>query len=382
MGAELTAVVVGAGWAGEGHTIALRLAGVEVVAICARRKEVVQRVADRLDIPEASTDWRRTLEARKPDIVALTTPAALRSEVIEVAAELGCHLLCEKPLATTAQEAGRLYRLVRQAGVKHAYAATHRYDPSVAWLAELVRDGAIGTLWEMEMRIRTGFPRPMPWSWMRMLASGGGVLNNLLPHLLGIFERVTSGQVVRAMGAAKVYSTKAPVVPDIHDFREWIRTGAALTPEQLSALEWRPCDADDAFVAILGLAVGDRELPCALAHGPGQRLPGDRTGLWFYGEQGTLFAEGVVEYSVFRLARGGEVLEPLDVPQRLRDALPQVGDHVQNKWCALAREFVADIRGEPHDPYLTFRDGWRYQQVIEAIRSGQGWSEVIADLPQ
>jgi len=80
----LRAVVIGAGWAGEGHTRALQACGIEVVAICARQPAVVQAVADRLGIPLAATDWRQTLLTLKPEIVALTTPAALRGEVITV----------------------------------------------------------------------------------------------------------------------------------------------------------------------------------------------------------------------------------------------------------------------------------------------------------
>jgi len=34
----------------------------------------------------------------------------------------------------------------------------------------------------------------------------------------------------------------------------------------------------------------------------------------------------------------------------------------------LMREFVADVRGEEHEPYLTFRDGWLRQEVIDAVR--------------
>ncbi|MDA1193125.1 MAG: Gfo/Idh/MocA family oxidoreductase, partial [Candidatus Poribacteria bacterium] len=80
---QLSAVVIGAGWAGEGHTRALRYAGVEIVAICARQPEIVGTVASNLGIPEASTDWRRTVETIRPDVIALATPAALRAEVIE-----------------------------------------------------------------------------------------------------------------------------------------------------------------------------------------------------------------------------------------------------------------------------------------------------------
>ncbi|HEV2124148.1 MAG TPA: hypothetical protein VGW38_15400 [Chloroflexota bacterium] len=69
------------------------------------------------------------------------------------------------------------------------------------------------------------------------------------------------------------------------------------------------------------------------------------------------------------MAAGGSTPELLPIPQRLLDALPHVGDDVQNKWCALACDFITNVRGEPHQPYLTFYDGWRYQAAIDAIRA-------------
>ena len=65
---SLCAVVIGAGYSGEGHPHALRYAGVGVVAICARRPAVVQSVAERLKIPQDCVIWRHTLETLKPDI--------------------------------------------------------------------------------------------------------------------------------------------------------------------------------------------------------------------------------------------------------------------------------------------------------------------------
>ena len=157
---KLRAVVIGAGWAGEGHTVALQHCGVEVVSICARNEEVVRAVAERLGVADASIDWRKSLTALKPDIVGLATPASLRTEVVELAASLGSHILCDKPLATNAGEAERMVRIVEQAGVKHAFAATHRYDPSVAWAAELIGEGAIGKLLEIDAIFR--FPGSNP----------------------------------------------------------------------------------------------------------------------------------------------------------------------------------------------------------------------------
>ena len=138
MSKKLKAIVVGAGWSAEGHTKAFQHYGVEVLAICARKPEVVQKVANRLGVPEASTDWRESLLKHRPDIVALTTPAVLRTEVIELAVKLGCHIISEKPLALTAVEAEYIYNLIKGTGLKHGFAATHLYDPSVAYVRELL----------------------------------------------------------------------------------------------------------------------------------------------------------------------------------------------------------------------------------------------------
>lgn len=364
----LRAIVIGAGAAGEGHTLALRQTGVEVVAICARQPAVVQAVADRLAIPQASTDWRHTLQTVTPDIVALATPAALRGEVIEAATALGCHLFCDKPLATTAKEAGRLYRLAESAGVKHAYTATARYDPGMAWLSELVGDGAIGTVREMDYAFRLPFPLRTPWSWWDVLALGGGWLNQVLPHVLGVAMSITGGEVQRVMGEARPGRQKAPVVPDIHNFEVLFSGEKDPTPEEAAHLDWRACDADGVFTALFTVGSARGEVAVNAVAGTLASTPWPANGCLVYGDEGTLLAEGDFSYTVYRLGGAGADRALVPVPQGVLDAVPG-----GNWWGALAADFVADVRGEVHRPYLTFRDGWRYQEAIDAIRAGRGW---------
>ena len=379
---KLRAVTIGAGWAGEGHTKALQHYGVEVVAICARKADIVQEVASRLGIPQASTDWRQSLLAIKPDIVALGTPAILRTEVIELAAELGCHLFCDKPLATTAAEAGRLYKVVKQAGIKHAFAATHLYDPSVAWVNQLLTDGTIGELREVDLAFSRWFgggaaETVRPWSWMDSLEHGGGVLNNGLTHLLGMLERMTGGKVASVIGEAGVVRKKAPISPGIHDYRQWIRKGIPM--EEAEKLEWRECDAENRFTAMFTLSSPSSEaadlVRVSMRPTPGVPNNAPSGGWHFYGDKGVLLGKGGHILSPITRHVGDEV-EELPVPQELSDKLPQLGDDIQNKWVALARDFVADIQGRPHEPYLTFHDGWRYQIAIEAIRQSDGWAQL------
>jgi predicted dehydrogenase len=341
---------------------------------------VVRQVADRLGIPNASVDWRQTLHTTKPDIVALATPAVLRREVIEAATDLGAHIYCDKPLAVDAEEARLCYELVQRAGVKHAYAATHRYDPTVAWLAELVADGVIGSLTEIEATVTFGPPELTPWGWMDSLAAGGGILNQGFPHSAGMLERVTGGRITRAMGYARCDRTRAPVVPDLHDFRQ--RWSDRPNAGEAAELEWRACDADGSafFMGEIGFGDGsDRAI--GVTYLVASRQVGIRPDEWIlYGDEGTLRAKGLLSFEQIRHWTGSDQ-EPalLPAPQRLRDALPHLegtDDDVYRKWAALALDFVADIRGEVHAPYLTFHDGWRYQVAIDAIRAGSGWTDL------
>ncbi len=380
---KLRAVVVGAGWSAEGHTKAFQYYGVEVLAICARKPDIVQKVASGLGVPDASIDWRKSLLEHKPDIVALTTPAILRIEVIELAVELGCHIICEKPLALNAEAAGHIYNLIKDTRLKHAFAATHLYDPTVAYMRQLLtQQKIIGELTAVDVgytRRIPGQPSDMikPWNWMSSLAHGGGVLNNGLTHQLGMLERMTGMKVSSAVGEAKIYPRKAPVVPEIRDWRVWRRT--MITAEEASKYEWRECDAEWNYSAFFKLGqssqdTGNSILVTMRTH-PGVPSHKPTGGWYFYGTHGTLVGRGghILSHITKHI---GEEVEELSVPQELQDDLPQIGDEIQNKWTALVRDFLSDIQDRPHEPYLTFLDGWRYQIAIDAIRGSKGWAQI------
>ena len=390
---KLKAVVVGAGWSAEGHTKAFQYYGVEVLAICARKPDVVQKVASQLGVAEASIDWRESLLKHKPDIVALTTPAILRTEVIELAVELGCHIICEKPLALTAEEAEYIYNLIKDTGLKHGFAATHLYDPSVAYVRQLLtQEKIIGELTAVDIgysrRVPSNTPSKTvkPWNWMSSLAHGGGALNNGLTHRLGMLERMTGMKIVSTVGEAKTTIREAPVVPEIRDFRVW--RSKEIPVEEASKLEWRVCDAEWNYSAFFKLGPSDTEngILATMRTNPGVPTHSPTGGWYFYGSSGTLIGGGGHILSPIRLYNMGpqttpknidDTAEELSVPKQYIDDLPRIGDDIQNKWTALVRDFLADIENQPHEPYLTFQDGWRYQVAIDAIRTSKGWTQIL-----
>lgn len=372
---NLSAVVMGAGWAGEGHVRALQANGVEVAAICARDPKNTERVAQQLHVPLASTDWRKTLAEIRPQIVALATPASLRLEVVEEAVKFGTHILCEKPLAADAGTAQQIYERVTQAGVKHAFCLNHLYDPSFSWVTELIRNGEIGTLREIQCLQVMPYANPLtPWSWMDVRASGGGLLNSVVVHLFSMIEKVIGGHLLRVTGEARAPRSRAPFVPGLHDYR--LVPSYKLTQEEADQLEWRAADADVAVSALIECSsAGDPSKPVQtilhsnLAH----PFLAPTNGWYFYGDKGTLVGKGFFSLSVFR--QNGESLEELPIPQHL---LPQqsTGDGGQDKWNALVADFVADIRGKSTRSYPTMYDGWRYQVALDAIANSEGWRVV------
>jgi predicted dehydrogenase len=386
---QLRAVVIGAGFAGEGHTVALQYAGVEVAAICSRTPDVVSELTTRLGVEQASTDWRRTLQDVRPDIVAVATPAVAHVEQITAALQLGCHIYADKPLAVTARDARQLFELARRSGVKTALATTWMYDPGVIYLSELVVAGAIGRPIEVESCRRMLWPHPVAVTWMNRLAEGGGLLNNSVPHQLAAAQRVVGGEVLQAMGEARLYRSRLPNVGHLHDYRQ--RRG--LRAEELADVPWEEVDGDDACTVLLRLGkpgADPRDTVFVHIHCSAVIRPREERTLTIYGDEGSLHYAGGVHFGIRpdtaarpfisrATLQGHEWMDEL-VPERIFQRLPQIGDDLQRDWAALACEFVADIRGEPHSPYPTFRQGWINQEIIEAVHGGSGWSDIPHEL--
>ncbi len=381
MSQPLRALILGAGYAGEGHTLALRRAGVDVVAMASRTRASCEATAERLDIPYAGTDWRAMLTEHKPDIVAVGTPGGTHLEMASAALQAGCHVYCDKPLALTAGEARQLYQLAQAKGVKTAYAASYCYQPQALYAKELVAQGVLGPLWEVECVSHYNWPRLMPFGWPHQLGQGGGRLNNNFTHKLAIVQNIVSGMgrcaVLAAMGETRNDLRRAPVAAQIHDFRNYFK--AALTPAAAAAGEWATVDSDWSYTVLVRL--GDPDAPLAEAVSVTFRhsalnfaKPGDYVAI--YGEKGVLHIEGAYTQGAMFLRTAGDSWEELAIPAHIHAALPPEADHSQRNWDQLARDFVADIQGETGVAYPTFRDGWIHQQVIDSARTDAGWHPV------
>jgi len=374
MADRLRAVVIGAGYAGQGHTRALRSADVDVVGMASRTADVGAQVASSLAIPHYSADWRRMIADLKPEIVAVATPGGTHREMIGTALEAGRHVLADKPLATTAADARALYNLAEKHQRKTAYAASYWYQPQALYARELVRQGVLGKILEIEGVSHFNWPKLMPFGWAHRLETGGGRLNNVFPHLLAMTLNILQGEVLACMGESRNDLKRTPIGPAVHDFRDFAKQ--ALTAEEAARPQWSDVNSDWSYTALLRVGNRDEGLDAATSvtfRHSALRL--GRYGDYFalYGEKGTLHVDGTYMQGSMYLKTDGPTWEELPVPLSILEQLPEESDHTQRNWNQLAREFAADLRGAPHPRYLTFRDGWIFQELIDTIRSNRCW---------
>ena len=89
--------VVGVGFGATVQVPGLQSEGVDVVAVCASRRERAEKAAGDFGIPGIYTDYREMLRHPGMDAVSVATPPAVRHEIVMTALDAGKHVLCEKP---------------------------------------------------------------------------------------------------------------------------------------------------------------------------------------------------------------------------------------------------------------------------------------------
>lgn len=143
---KLRLAAVGLGRLGRYHaeTIAHRLPGVTLKAVCSVDQGEIDELARALDFEESHLSYESLLQS-EIDGVVLSTPSALHCRQIEQALERGWHVFCEKPLGIELEECERTAEVVRRHPDQvFMLGFMRRYDPSYQYACEMIRTGEIG----------------------------------------------------------------------------------------------------------------------------------------------------------------------------------------------------------------------------------------------
>jgi predicted dehydrogenase len=139
---------IGAGWWATSNHMPLlsRRSDVEMTAVCRLGPKELAQVKERFGFSYASEDYRALLEEVELDAVVVASPHTLHYEHASAALKKGLHVLCEKPMTTSAEHARELVQLAEENEVHLLVPYGWHYKPFIQKAKELVDSGAIGQI--------------------------------------------------------------------------------------------------------------------------------------------------------------------------------------------------------------------------------------------
>ncbi len=142
---KVRVAVIGTGFVGRVHVENIRRqTDAEIVAIADQNDELAASFGGALGIARATGDYRELLADASIDAVHICTPNHTHFPIARDAISAGKHVICEKPLAMTSQEAAALVDLAREKGVVNATSYNLRFYPNAAQMRRMVATGEVG----------------------------------------------------------------------------------------------------------------------------------------------------------------------------------------------------------------------------------------------
>jgi len=148
MSKSFKAGVIGVGFIGAAHIEQLRrLGNVEVVALA---DDVdAQKKADALHVPRSYTCYKELIDKEELDCVHICTPNNSHFEIAMYAMERSIHVVCEKPMTTTVEEAWKLLAFAQEKKLIHAMNFNCRFYPMVYQMREMIKNGELGDIYSI-----------------------------------------------------------------------------------------------------------------------------------------------------------------------------------------------------------------------------------------
>ena len=200
--------LIGAGGAAALHVPAMRtLSGIEVAAIADVDRSRAEEIATRYGIPEVFESTEALLANASVEALAVLSPHHMHLPAVRLAVERGVHVLVEKALAPTVEDADRMVEICKRHQVVLGGVLQYRFTPGARRLRQAVQDGSLGRIFlasvTAKFRRSADYYTSAPWRG-RKAEAGGGALTTQAIHTLDL--------LIHAMGMpCRVYARTATV---------------------------------------------------------------------------------------------------------------------------------------------------------------------------
>ncbi|MEH7225806.1 Gfo/Idh/MocA family oxidoreductase [Bacillus sp. JJ1566] len=287
----------------------------KVQAVVDTDKERALRMADKLGGINWYDNHKDMLANEKLDLVYVAVPPKYHHAVTMDVIEKGMHVLCEKPLANSVEEAKEMFEKAEQAGIIHAMNFPLNYSSPANTFEKLIKEGYIGKLRKLELSMN--FPNwPRLWQqndWVAGREQGGFVLE-VGVHFIQLTQRI--------FGSITHLNSRLEL------------------PEDTTKCE-------TGVIASLELTNG---IPF-LVNGISQIAGIERIAYTAYGTDGTL---SLVDWGKLEGGKLGEEILPIEIEQE--------------ETSTLINHLVAAIGGKESSLY-TFKDGYEAQMILDKLRA-------------
>lgn len=219
---EINVGLIGGGFMGKAHSLAYAAMPMffwPAPAIPVRRivaeadADLAAVAAKRFGFERSTADWREIVEDPDVHVVDIATPNNLHAEAAIAAAQAGKHIICEKPLARTSQEAKAMYEAAKGAGIVHMVAFNYRRAPAVALAKKYIEEGAIGRILSFRGTYLQDWSAdpdsPLSWRFQKSIA-GSGALGDIATHVIDM-ARYLVGEVASVNAIMNTWIADRPV---------------------------------------------------------------------------------------------------------------------------------------------------------------------------
>ncbi len=218
---EIGIGMLGYAFMGKAHTNALKKIAYmtwpppyrpRLVAVAGRNAEAVSEAARRYGWEKWTTRWEDVVN--DPDVQVFDNggPNDVHLEPTVAAAKAGKHLICEKPLGRTADEAYEIWKGVAPHGVKAMTAFNYRFYPAIVLAKQMIDAGELGEIYHFRGRYHQEWimdPQfPKVWRLDKAVA-GSGALGDLGAHVIDQ-SRYLCGEVSAVTGVLRTFITERP----------------------------------------------------------------------------------------------------------------------------------------------------------------------------
>ena len=385
--------VIGAGMAGRAHAAGYRsattlydagLPEVRLVAIADVNTAFAADTAQRFGYQRAESGWEAVAAAPDVDVVSVVVANPLHRRIVEGLLAAGKHVLCEKPMAPSVEDAQAMVAAAQASGRQAAIGFTFRRSPAIAAIRDQVERGSIGRPLHFNGHYWCDYACDPggPMSWRYKGGAGSGALSDIGSHLLDLAEFVC-GPVQSVRGAVLSTFITERALP----------LGTAMGHAAVAVGDERePVENEDLVTFTTTFASGATGTLSAsrVAYGLANSL-----GFELFTESGA---------ATFDLARAGEFGfvdgAPSDVTQGYRQVLvgpahpylakglpmdfPGVGYGQNDLFAFQARAFLEQVAGLDRLPRApSFEEGLRNLRLLDAVVASakSGGGDVVVDAP-